>query len=114
VSLFCLGTWLQQNCIFFLGQYTSGKIYRSIVGLKWKPLYCDNWWAFTFERPLSPSLTLGMITIWIGAWGFMSLKARTWKMNTQFASIILGYSCQILRRITKTQKLSVDPYKNIR
>lgn len=31
----------------------------------------------TLERPVNPSLTLGMIKICVGAWGDMSLKART-------------------------------------
>jgi len=31
----------------------------------------------TLDRPVNPSLTLGMIRIWVGACGSMSLKART-------------------------------------
>lgn len=40
----------------------------------------------TFEIPVNPSLTLGMITIWVGAWGAMSLKARICQGNEKFCT----------------------------
>lgn len=36
----------------------------------------------TLDSPVKPSLTLGMIKMCVGAWGDMSLKARTWQEKT--------------------------------
>lgn len=33
----------------------------------------------TFESPVKPSFTLGIIRMCVGAWGSMSLKAKTCK-----------------------------------
>lgn len=35
----------------------------------------------TLESPVKPSLTLGISRMCTGAWGFMSLKAKTWQEN---------------------------------
>lgn len=37
----------------------------------------------TFESPVNPSFTFGIIKMWVGAWGDMSLNARTCQKNIQ-------------------------------
>lgn len=47
-----------------------------------------EWENITLEIPVNPSLTLGMIRMCTGAWGFMSLKASTLEIRENQVTLI--------------------------
>lgn len=75
----------------------------------------DGWaccqYIHTCEMPESPSLILGMIRIWTGAWGLISLKAYIWMVIIVRAHLrrlpAKGYSCRGFYRKSSMQSNGV-------
>lgn len=57
------------NFVTLLPSYTKINIFEDKRNSKQK--------KDTLDSPVKPSFTLGIIRMWVGAWGDMSLKAKT-------------------------------------